>query len=96
MSSPQPYDTPLDASVVDEPERRRSGLREMIDNPWLVLATLFFVTAALGLPVLWISRAFSRGSKILLTVVVLIYTALLLYVFWLVMWWSYTRIVDSL
>jgi len=96
MSNQQSYDTPLDASVIDSPEGSRGGLREMIDNPWLVLATLFFVTAALGLPVLWMSRGFSRGSKTILTVVVLIYTVLLLYVFWLVMWWCYTRIVDSL
>ena len=91
----QPYDTPVDAPLV--PERPpRGGWREMVDNPWLVLATLFFVTAALGLPVLWMSRGFSRASKIVLTVVLLLYTALLLYGFWIVMVWCYLRIVNSL
>jgi hypothetical protein len=100
MTSPPSPDSPLDALVVDETiidqPAQRGGWREMIDNPWLVLATLFFVTAALGLPVLWISRAFSRTSKIILSVVVAFYTVLLLYVFWIVMVWCYTRIVDSL
>ena len=95
MTSQQSYDKPLDAPVVDEPDLRGSW-REMVDNPWLVLGTLFFVTAALGLPVLWISRAFSRTNKIILSIVVLLYTALLLYVFWIVMVWCYTQIVDSL
>lgn len=89
------YDTPLDAPGVDCPPERGTW-REMVDNRWLILATLFFVTAALGLPLLWISRGFSRGAKWALSVVMILYTALLLYLFWLVMMWSYTRIVDAL
>jgi hypothetical protein len=96
MSHQPSYDTPLEAVVIDAPETPRGGWREVVDNPWLVLGTLFFVTAALGLPVLWMSRAFSRTSKAILTVVVLLYTALLIYVFWLVMLWCYTRIADAL
>ena len=34
----------------------RATWRDLVDHPWLLLATLFFVTAALGLPLLWISR----------------------------------------
>lgn len=57
---------------------------------------LFFVTAALGLPLLWMSRGFSRGWKIVLTVLVLAWTALILWVFWLIMVWCYTQIADAL
>ena len=37
--------------------------REIIDNPWLMILMLFFVTAALGLPFLWMSRGFSRTGQ---------------------------------
>ena len=73
-----------------------AGLRSLIDSPWLVLGMLFFVTAALGLPVLWMSKAFSRTTKGLLTIVVLLYTALLLYVFTLIMLWCYHEIAKTL
>ena len=75
---------------------RAQSWRDVIDNPWLMLAMLFFVTAALGLPFLWISRGFSTLSKIVLTIVVLAWTALALWLTWLVIVWSYTRVVDSL
>lgn len=71
-------------------------LRGLVDNRWVVLGTLFGVTAALGLPLLWASRAFSTTSKIVWSVIVLLYTILILWLFWLVVVWSYTRIVDAL
>jgi hypothetical protein len=70
--------------------------RRALDNPWLMLAMLFFVTAALGIPFLWMSRGFSTLAKIVLTIVVLAWTALILWAFWLVMVWSWTRISDAL
>lgn len=91
-------ETPLDATIEEPTETspRPFGWRDAVDNPWLILAMLFFVTAALGLPVLWMSRGFSTVWKIVLTVVVLAWTVLILWLFWLVMVWSYTRIVDAL
>jgi hypothetical protein len=73
-----------------------AGWRRAVDNPWLMVAMLFFVTAALGLPLLWISRGFSTLAKIVLTVAVLAWTALILWLFWLVMVWCYVRIADAL
>jgi len=70
--------------------------RELIDNPWIMILVLFFVTAALGLPFLWISRGFSTFSKIVLTIAVLLWTALVLWVFWLIMVWCYTRIAEAI
>jgi hypothetical protein len=64
---------------------QESTVRRALDNPWLILLTLFFVTAALGLPLLWISRAFSAPAKIIVSIVVLIYTVALLWAFWLFM-----------
>jgi hypothetical protein len=75
---------------------RSASWREIVDNRVLVLCTLFFVTAALGLPLLWQSRAFARPAKWVLTFVVLAYTGLLFWLFWLVISWCYHRIADSL
>ena len=44
-----------------------------------MLVILFGVAAGFGLPVLWMSRGFSRIQKVLLTIVVLFYTALILW-----------------
>jgi hypothetical protein len=70
--------------------------RVIIDTPWLMILTLFFVTAALGLPFLWMSRGFSALSKALLTIAVLLWTALVLWLFYLVMAWCIPRIMDGL
>ena len=58
-----------------------SALRTVCDNRWAVLGILFLVTAALGIPLLWCSRAFSWRGKALLTILVIAYTALIV---WLV------------
>jgi hypothetical protein len=73
-----------------------AGFRSLVDRPWLILGLLFFVTAALGLPLLWISRGFSLAWKIVLSVLVTLYTALLLWGFWWIMNWSVSRIMESL
>lgn len=70
--------------------------KEMYDDPWLLLSMLFFVTAALGLPMLWKSRAFSPLVKVLLTVVVIAYTLLLFWLTWQIMLWSYHRVANQL
>lgn len=78
------------ATAAENPSRRA------LDNRWLILGMLFFVTAALGLPLLWLSRSFTPLAKVILTIIVLVYTVLILWLFWLVMVWSYTRIMDAL
>jgi hypothetical protein len=69
--------------------------RRALDNPLVMLLMLFFVTAACGIPFLWMSRGFSTLGKIFWTIVVTAYTALILWLFWLVMVWCWTRIVDA-
>jgi hypothetical protein len=66
--------------------------RALIDNPWILLATLFLVTAALGLPFLWMSRAFNVWAKIVLTFAVLAWSALVFWVFFLIMAWCWSRL----
>jgi len=81
---------------MNETPPKSQSWRDLVDNPWLMLAMLFFVTAALGLPFLWISRAFSTRWKIVLTIVVLLWTALVLWVFWLIMAWCIPQIWEGL
>ena len=90
MNQSPPADQPTPAAEISPAWRRA------LDNPWLMLVMLFFVTAALGLPFLWMSRGFSTLSKIVLTIVILAWTALILWLFWLVILWSWTRVSDAL
>lgn len=46
-------------------------------RPWAVVVLLFLVLGPLGLPLLWKSPSFSRSWKIVLTVAMVVYTALL-------------------
>jgi hypothetical protein len=70
--------------------------RYLIDTPWLLLLTLFFVTAAIGLPLLWMSRGFSTLAKCFWTIAVVLWTALVLWVFWLIMAWCLPRIWEGI
>ena len=77
---------PVEAVAVERPIRLLRGkLREVADNPWLVLGMLFFVTLFLGLPVLWVSRGFSPLSKILWTVLLLLWTGIVFCLFYVFM-----------
>ena len=70
---------PVDATVVaDTKPSTRARLRELADNPWLVLGMLFFVTLFLGLPVLWFSRRLSPVPNIIWTLLVLLGTPVVL------------------
>lgn len=70
--------------------------RALVDNPWIVLFLLFFVMAILAIPLVWMSRAFSKSAKILLSVVAVGYTGFLFWLTWLVLHWSWTRIIEVL
>ena len=85
-----------DAAAKPGTPRAAGQVRKLIDNPWVVLALLFLVTAGLGLPVLWISRGFSVARKTVLSVVVILYTALVLWLFWLIMVWCGHRLKPVL
>ena len=80
----------------DKSERIGDRIAKALDNPWVVVGLLFLVVAVLGVPLIWISKAFPTWGKVVLTIAVTLYTALLLWGFWLVMAWSYNRIIDSM
>ena len=72
---------------------RKPAWRELVDNPWLMLVMLFGVTLFLGLPLLWVSRGFSLVAKIAVTLLVLIWTGIAFWAFWLIMAWCIPRIM---
>jgi len=74
------------------PPKKQPHWRDVVDTPWLMLVMLFFVTAALGLPFLWMSRGFSTRWKIVLTFAVLAWTALVFWAFFLIMAWCWSRL----
>ena len=76
--------------------RSRFKLNELLEHRGIMLLMLFGVTAALGIPFLWKSRAFSRNEKILWSVLVSLYTILIFWIFFKIMWWSYSNIADAL
>lgn len=47
-------------------------------NVWVVLLMLFFVLGPFGLPLVWKNPRFSRGVKVALTVVMVVYTVVLI------------------
>jgi len=87
---------PVNAEVIDSPHAARESKppwwREVVDNQWVMIGMLFFVTAALGLPLLWISRGFSTSAKVVLTIAVLAWTALVFWVFFLIMAWCWSQL----
>jgi hypothetical protein len=48
-------------------------------NPIVVLILLFFVLGPLGLPLLYRSPHFGRKTRIALTIIIIIYTAYIIY-----------------
>ncbi len=98
MATPDP---PISAeNLPQRSSTNSSGTKRSWDgvlkNRWAVLGMLFFVTAALGLPLLWISPVFSRAEKWIWSLIVTLYTFALLLITGLIMWWSYSRIAELL
>jgi hypothetical protein len=89
------HQTQID-SLPPKTKSTRHSWRDLADRPLVLLAVLFFVTAAPGLPLLWISRSFSSTGKIVVTILVLLWTALVFWGFYLVMAWCLPRIWESL
>ena len=65
------------------------------DTWWSILLLLFCVTAACGLPILWVSKAYRPTGKVALSILVTLYTLAIFWLFWVVMVWCYQRIVES-
>lgn len=74
----------------------RSKWRALIDSRPAMFGMLFGVTGFLGIPFLWMSDSFSRTEKIVWSIVVTIYTLILIGVAVAICWWSYAQITQLL
>lgn len=66
--------------------------QRVVDTRWFVLLVIFGALAGFGLPLLWYSRGFSRSSKVFWTIVVSLYTALVVWLIWIMLLWLSTMI----
>lgn len=82
---------PVVAELVDESVETITADSQGLQNRLTVLAILFFVTGALGLPLLWVNRRFSIREQIIWSLVVTLYTALLIWGVAKICWWSYQQ-----
>lgn len=60
----------IDATVVPQP----SFVEQVVHTKFGVLLACFGVLAILGLPLIWVSRAFTRKEKFFWSIVVTLYT----------------------
>ena len=77
---------------VDLPEPAASSASEMVQSRAAVLAILFLVTGALGIPLLWMNQSFSNLERIVWAIIVTIYTVALIAIAWMIVMWSYRQI----
>ncbi len=67
----------------------------MLQSRSAVLAMLFLVTGAVGIPLLWMSPSFSFGERIFWSILTLAYTTALLLIAGGIVWWCYQIIVGT-
>jgi hypothetical protein len=94
-SEPTPAATAAEQAALERPAASKKPLAGLAENPWVVLATIFFVTAAFGIPLIWMCKAWSDNTKVVLTVITILYTILILWLFYLVMAWCYGNIMQA-
>lgn len=82
---------PVVAELVDESVETTTADSQGLQNRLTVLVILFFVTGALGLPLLWVNRRFSIREQMIWSLVVTLYTALLIWGVAKICWWSYQQ-----
>ena len=85
---------PITAASVRGPQEETAT--PLLDRPWFVLGQLFLETMALGLPFLWRSRGFTTRAKIVWSLLVTLYTVVILWGFVVIMIWCYETIRQSL
>jgi hypothetical protein len=74
----------------------RSKWNFVLENRLAMFGMLFCVTGFLGLPFLWMSPKFTHAEKMVWSVVVVIYTLILIGITMAICWWSYSQIRQIL
>lgn len=92
-------ETPVAPTHGTKPQRTsrpRSEWEQLVSNRKVILAMLFFVTGALGLPLLWLSPAFNATEKVVWSLVTLVYTLMLIGLCVAICYWAYSQVMLSI
>lgn len=92
--APQMDDWSTGARVAEQPDSSSDSALDLIQSKWAVLVVLFCVTGILGIPLLWINKKFSTVERLVWSIVVTIYTAILIWIVFAILMWSYRQIVG--
>jgi uncharacterized membrane protein YcjF (UPF0283 family) len=74
------------------PAAPRSKWSFVLESRVAMFGMLFCVTGFLGLPLLWMSQKFTHAEKVVWSVVVVIYTLVLIGLTIAICWWSYSQL----
>lgn len=103
----QREDSPIDAQLAAPPASYEwepmpaqdttsaTPFADMMQNRAAVLAVLFLATGALGIPLLWMNERFSKGERVFWSIVVTIYTVILVAIVCWICIWSFRRISGA-
>ena len=78
------------------PQPAESALQQTLQSRLTVLGTLFLITGAIGLPLLWCSPVFTRLEKCLWSMATTLYTAALVGVTWTIVAWCYRSAIGMI
>ena len=92
---PISYDGPSPAGpATGAQESTPTFFADAIQNKWMVLVVLFLMTGALGIPLLWMNKGFSKAERIIWSIAVTIYTTILVAIVVWICLWAYNRIMG--
>lgn len=110
MSRETPTDSPInpthsqtpmhDGQQIAEPEaavgaHERDAHDRLLNSRGAVLSFLFLVAGVVGLPLLWVNPNFSRRERVFWTVIMLLYSFILLVLFGGMLWWIFRLIIGG-
>lgn len=78
-----------------QPSRGRSQWEQLLSSRKMILLLLFCATGFLGLPLLWMSQAFTVAEKVIWSVVNTIYTLALIAATIGICYWCYQQFQNA-
>ena len=98
MTNDSPMQSPANEQVHSTPlaekqsDRGQDAHQSLLQSRGAVLSFLFLVAGVLGIPLLWVNPNFSRGERVLWTIIVLLYSLTILILAGGMLWWIYRLI----
>ena len=86
------YNTNSKAHTMNAPEPL---LDRLVRSKFMILVIQFGVTGFLGLPLLWISSSFTRGEKWFWSIMITLYTSILIAIAVWSVYWAIGNLQDA-